>query len=167
MSRVDIPTPAARGELAPTANPSERFDQIRALLRRAEGCLLDASVLLAGVHASGEWRELGFGSFTAYAGALEIRQDVASKMLRIGQTFSEHGRPMWKTLPARDQAELSIERVYTAARRVDAGQVDRMTALHDAVAHPPAWQRAMLKGTEPLDHHPCVCPTCGTRHWTA
>jgi len=54
---------------------------------------------------------LGFASFTAYAAELEIPQSAASKMVRFGRTFSENGRPMWRSLPAHHQAELSIERL--------------------------------------------------------
>ena len=54
---------------------------------------------------------LGFASFTANAAELEIPQCAASKMVRIGRTFSENGRPMWRSLPAHHQAELSIERL--------------------------------------------------------
>jgi hypothetical protein len=148
-------------------SPIDRFEAIRSRVRTAQKALIEASVLLAQAYDLEEWRALGFSSFTAYAAELEIQQSVASKMVRIGRTFSEHGRPLWHALSARDQAELSIERLYLAARRAEAGDCTANEALHDAVAHPPAWHRAMLDGREPLDARPCVCPKCGTRHWTA
>jgi hypothetical protein len=145
--------------------PEGRFAAIRAFIRAAQHAMLNASVLLARAHDTEEWRDLGFPSFTAYAAELEIPQSAASKMVRVGRTFSENGEPAWSTLPTHDQAELSIERLYLAARRVELGQCTVAEAVHDAVAHPPRWHRALLRGDEPLDERPCTCPVCGTPHW--
>ena len=99
------------GQDALSISPDDRFEAIRSRIRTAQSALLEASVLLAGAYDSEEWRMLGFASFTAYAAELEIPQSAASKMVRIGRTFSENGRPMWRSLPAHHQAELSIERL--------------------------------------------------------
>jgi hypothetical protein len=157
-----LPTP---GNADLDNSPEGRFAAIRQCIRTAQNSLLNASVLLAHAFEAEEWRTLGFASFTAYTGELEIRQSAASKMVRVGRRFAENGRPLWWSLPAHDQAELSIERLYLAARRVEAGQCSVGEAIHDAVAHPPRWHRALLRGDEPLDERPCVCPECGTQHW--
>ena len=105
--------------------------------------------------------------FGSYASELGLAPSVASKLVSIGQAFfSEKGIPAWDSLPEAAQRELSVERLYIAAGIVRSGRWTPEQAVSEAVVHPPAWLRAERDGTEPLDERPCICPTCGRRHWS-
>lgn len=162
------PSDKHTGDLVPAAALSpadsvagQRYAQIGLLLRRSRQDSLVAALNLHQAYQNQEWEQLGI-SWSDYYGGLSLEKSTVSKMLRVGQVFNG----AWLTLPEADQAELSVERLYLAARLADRDQLTPSAALAEAVANPTHQLVSQLKGDEPTDrcqHH--VCPDCGGSVW--
>jgi hypothetical protein len=140
---------------------AERIKLIRDCLRAAERIHLIVCDLLADAYLHADWIDLGLASFSDYTMGLGLSQSQASKMLKIGRCFPAEMR---ETLPEVDADELSVERLYAAARLVEQGRFSAEDALQEAKVHPAEHLVAMLNGSEPSDARPVECPYCGSSH---
>lgn len=154
---VDIAT----GEVVERASPGDRLVLTRELLRRAARYELGACLLLTWAYEHDEHVLLGYSSWGRYVDEVGVTRSMASKMLHVGQTF----RGGWQALPVEDQAQLNVTRLYVQAQRVDAGQVGREDAMHEAVSTPVHELIARRNGEVPPEQlKPVRCVECGQVH---
>lgn len=137
-------------------DPAQRFDWLRATIGRTRREMILVALELARAYAEGDYQRLGV-DWPTYYGNLGLSKSQVSKMLAVAHAFGS--RPL--ELPADEQRELSVERLYLGKRLVDKG-ADPEDALRDAVHHPTEQLLGMVRGEEPADRHPC--PTCGKWH---
>lgn len=153
-----VPVRAGRVEIVDENDtPEGRHVLIRELIRQAEKNRLAAALLLMKAWEDAEYEKLDM-TWPEYYGDVGLVKSEVSKMLRVAQTF----RGQLLTLPRADQAEMSLERAYYAARIVRAELMSHSEALSTAASTPTSGLVAILKGDEPADR--CVCPTCGSNH---
>jgi hypothetical protein len=162
VSHTGDPVPAAAPvDLYEPSGPEERYARLTFLLKRSRHDRLLATLHLHEAWKRQEWEQLGT-TWPDYYDGLGLEKSTVSKMLRVGQVFSD----LWRGLPEADQALLSVERLYLAARLADRDQLTPSAALAEAVANPTSQLVAQLKGDEPADrceHH--ECPNCGGSIW--
>lgn len=159
----DVPDEWVIPEGLPTehspAGAQERFMMIRELARRIERDSLRLTLLLQFSLSHQDHTQLGFGTVGEWADAIGIEKATMSRLRLVGKMF----QGAWVDLPPADQAMLTLDRLYVAARMVKLKQWTLERGLQEAVSKPAAqlWREHM-----DLHHsrEQCTCPTCGQWH---
>jgi hypothetical protein len=157
---VNTPASAQAGN-GEVDEAQQRLSAIRSLCREAARSHLAASLLLAQAYDRGDHSRFGL-SWSAYvADHVGLTKGTASKMLTVARTF----KGAWMSLPEDQQAELSLERTYLAAKLVEVNGLAVEEALSKAVSQPAHHLVAERLGEEPVDQRPVTCPDCGEVVW--
>jgi hypothetical protein len=137
-----------------------RFMTARELHTQVERGWLALSLILQYGMAHRDHLQLGFRTVGEWADAIGISKPSMSKLRMVSRTF----QGSWQALPKEDQAALSMEGLYLAARMVKLGKWDAEQALREAVAHPVQYLWKIHKDAAGAEIHWCQCPECGANH---
>ena len=138
-------------------SPEERNDAIQTLAGRATHDSLAAAPLLWAAHDEKDWARLGLESWRAYLDSVGVSPSQDSKMRKAYGVLGE----WWPD--ALNSREVTLERLYAAARVVEKEGLSTMSGYSLAESMPASEIIARLKGEE-LEPTMCACPECGHSH---
>lgn len=145
----------------------ERFVIAQGLWQRAQKDLLTICLIIQQAIANRDWWQLEFDTMEQWADAIGISAPMISKMRSVSRVFGTS----WMQLPDVDRAELTVDRLYYAARLVETGYYpEPKEALHEAVAQPQRYiyaewhhrRKELVKTHQGQPTH--ECPVCGQVH---